>query len=302
MTVTVNRKPEWLRVRLAGNGRYLDLKRLVNTFKLNTVCESALCPNIGECWGAGTATFMILGDICTRSCQFCAVKTGKPRSPDPLEPYLVAHSVKIMGIKFCVITSVDRDDLKDCGSRHWAETVLAIRRISPETKIETLIPDFQGKTEFIDNIIAVRPDIVSHNIETVWRLTKIVRVQAKYERSLFVLSYLSSKGMITKSGIMVGLGETKKEIFQTIEDLRDAGVSILTIGQYLQPTKNHLPVIRYVPPEEFNEYREYALSVGIKYVESGPLVRSSYHAERGFKFLFNENSPSSTKEKTNHHK
>jgi len=277
------KKPEWLKVRMGGNPSFHYVYSLVKKHGLHTVCESALCPNIWECWGAGTATFMILGDICTRSCQFCAVKTGRPNPPDYLEPYRVADSIRKMGISFCVITSVDRDDLPDGGANIWAETIRAVRRISPHVKVEALIPDFKGKTELLDIIVSAKPDVVSHNIETVWRLTRIVRVQAKYERSLFVLKYLTDKGMLTKSGIMVGLGETKQEVYETLKDLATVGVKIVTIGQYLQPTKEHLPVARYVPPHEFEEYKEMAYQLGFSHVESGPLVRSSYHAERHIK-------------------
>jgi lipoic acid synthetase len=235
---------------------------------------------MGECWGAGTATFMILGNICTRSCQFCAVATGRPKPVDKGEPDRVANSVKLMGVKHCVITSVDRDDLKDGGSEIWVETVKAIRRESPGTTIETLIPDFKGDWDNLQRIIDVAPEIVSHNIETVKRLTRQVRVQAKYERSLEVLKRLSDGGMKTKSGLMLGLGETDEEIFETFDDLRNAGVQILTIGQYLQPTPKHLPVSEFITPEKFDDLKQIALDKGFKYVESGPLVRSSYHAEK----------------------
>lgn len=281
----IKQKPHWLKVKLPGKGFFPTVRNLVNGYGLHTVCESALCPNIAECWGAGTATFMILGDVCTRSCRFCAVKTGKPLPLDPLEPFKVAWSIRMLNIKFCVITSVDRDDLPDGGANHWKETILAIKRVNPNTKIETLIPDFKGKTELLDIIISAYPDVISHNIETVARLTKLVRVQAKYERSLFVLEYLKKNNVLTKSGLMVGLGETPQEIYETMKDLRSVGVDILTIGQYLQPTKQHLPVARYVPPEEFEEYKQFALSIGFKWVESGPLVRSSYHAERAMNVI-----------------
>ena len=235
---------------------------------------------MGECWGEGTATFMILGNICTRSCGFCAVATGRPDAVDPYEPVRVAKSVKIMGVKHAVVTSVDRDDLKDGGSLIWAETVNAVRRISPGTTLETLIPDFAGKWENLQNIIDVAPEIVSHNLETVRRLTKQVRIQAKYDRSLEALRRLKKGGMKTKSGVMLGLGETEEEIYETMDDLQAVNVYILTLGQYLQPTPKHLPVVEFITPENFAKYKQIGLSKGFRYVESGPLVRSSYHAEK----------------------
>lgn len=274
------RKPSWLRVKLPTGEEYAKVRKLVDEHKLHTICQSGNCPNMGECWGAGTATFMILGNICTRSCQFCAVATGKPKAADLKEPEKVANSVKVMNVKHCVITSVDRDDLKDGGSVIWVETIRAIRRESPGTTIETLIPDFQGKWENLQRIIDVAPEVVSHNLETVRRLTKQVRVQAKYERSLEVLKRLKDGGMKTKSGIMLGLGETDDEILETLNDLRNSEVDILTMGQYLQPTPKHLPVAEFITPDKFNYLKEIALSKGFKYVESGPLVRSSYHAEK----------------------
>lgn len=274
------KKPEWLKVKLPLGENYLKVRQIVDTHKLHTICQSGNCPNMGECWGAGTATFMILGNICTRSCGFCAVATGRPLPVDWDEPMRVAKSVKLMGVKHCVITSVDRDDLKDGGSIIWAETIKAIREVSPETKFECLIPDFQGKWENIKRIVDAKPDIVSHNIETVKRLTKQVRIQAKYERSLEVLKMLKDAGMRTKSGFMVGLGETIDEIYQTIDDLAAVKVDVITIGQYLQPTAKHLPVARFVHPDEFKAFKEYALQKGFRHVESGPLVRSSYHAEK----------------------
>lgn len=275
-----SRKPSWLRVKLPTGEEYAKVRKLVDEHNLHTICQSGNCPNMGECWGAGTATFMILGNICTRSCQFCAVATGKPKAADTKEPEKVAHSVKVMSVKHCVITSVDRDDLKDGGSIIWVETIKAIRRESPGTTIETLIPDFQGKWENLQRIIDIAPEIVSHNLETVKRLTKQVRVQAKYERSLEVLKRLKDGGMKTKSGIMLGLGETDDEIEETLNDLRNSEVDILTIGQYLQPTPKHLPVAEFITPEKFNALKELALGKGFRYVESGPLVRSSYHAEK----------------------
>ena len=273
-------KPSWLRVKLPTGENYKKVRGLVDEHNLHTICESGNCPNMGECWGEGTATFMILGNICTRSCGFCAVKTGKPNLTDVLEPKKVAKSVKLMNIKHAVITSVDRDDLPDGGSEIWAETVREIRLISPNTTLETLIPDFAGKWENLQNIINVAPEIVSHNLETVRRLTKEVRIQAKYDRSLELLFRLQKAGMKTKSGIMLGLGETHDEVIETMEDLRSVGVSIMTLGQYLQPTPKHLPVAEFVEPSKFEEYKATGLSMGFRYVESGPLVRSSYHAEK----------------------
>ncbi len=274
-------KPKWLRVKLPTGKKYTELRGLVDKYKLNTICTSGSCPNMGECWGEGTATFMILGNICTRSCGFCGVKTGRPETVDWDEPEKVARSIKIMNIKHAVITSVDRDDLKDMGSIIWAETVKAIRRMNPEITLETLIPDFQGNTRNIDRIIAVKPEVVSHNMETVKRLTREVRIQAKYERSLEVLNYLKQAGMPrTKSGIMLGLGEMKEEVLQTMEDLRNVGLDILTIGQYLQPSKKHLPVKEFITPEQFKKYETVGLDMGFRHVESGALVRSSYKAQK----------------------
>lgn len=274
------KKPSWLRVKLPTGENYRMVRSLVDEHKLHTICESGNCPNMGECWGEGTATFMILGNICTRSCGFCAVATGRPDDVDEFEPGRVAHSVKTMRVKHAVITSVDRDDLKDGGSLIWAQTVRAIRKQSPETTLETLIPDFAGKWENLQNVIDVAPEIVSHNLETVRRLTKEVRIQAKYDRSLEVLFRLKKGGMRTKSGIMLGLGESHEEIIETLEDLRSVNVDIVTLGQYLQPTPKHLPIAEFVTPERFAEYKEYGLKLGFRYVESGPLVRSSYHAEK----------------------
>ncbi len=274
------KKPDWLRVKLPTGENYLNVRKLVDQHKLHTICESGNCPNMGECWGAGTATFMILGNICTRSCGFCAVATGRPLGVDHDEPMRVAESVKLMGVKHCVITSVDRDELKDGGSIIWKETIEAIRKVSPGTTIETLIPDFQGIGENVQRIIDVRPEIVSHNLETVRRLTRQVRIQAKYDRSLAVLKMLHEGNCKTKSGIMLGLGEMEEEVLETMDDLRNAGVEILTLGQYLQPTKKHLPVMEFVHPDKFAFYKEVALGKGFRYVESGPLVRSSYHAEK----------------------
>ena len=273
-------KPDWLKTQIPGDGKYSEMLKLVKENKLHTICESGKCPNIGECWGAGTATFMIGGNTCTRSCQFCNVATGKGEALDSLEPFKVAQSINIMGVKHAVVTSVDRDDLEDGGSEHWAKTVESIREFNPATTLETLIPDFQGNTKQLDRIIEVHPEIVSHNIETVERLSKEVRIQAKYQRSLFVLKYLTDAGMKTKSGIMCGMGETKEEIYQTLRDLRASGVSIVTLGQYMQPTPRHLAVSEYVHPDTFLDYKNYGLDLGFTYIESGPLVRSSYHAEK----------------------
>ena len=274
------KKPDWLRVKLPTGENYIKVRGIVSKHKLNTICESGNCPNMGECWGVGTATFMILGNICTRSCGFCAVATGKPNPADWDEPKRIAESVKLMNVKHCVITSVDRDDLKDGGSIIWAETIKEIRAISPETKFECLIPDFAGKWDNLKRIIDVKPDIVSHNIETVRRLTAQVRIQAKYDRSLEVLKRLDDAGVKTKSGIMLGLGETEQEILETIDDLAFVKCDVITMGQYLQPTPKHLPVDRFVHPDDFKKYKDYALNKGFKFVESGPLVRSSYHAEK----------------------
>ncbi len=273
-------KPKWLKVKLPTGENYRKVRSLVDEHKLHTICESGNCPNMGECWGEGTATFMILGNICTRSCGFCAVATGKPLEADPFEPARVANSVKLMGVKHAVITSVDRDDLSDGGSDIWVKTVELVRAKSPGTTMETLIPDFAGNWDNLQRIIDVAPDIVSHNLETVRRLTKQVRIQAKYDRSLEVLFRLKKGGMRTKSGVMLGLGETRDEVLETMEDLRSVQVDILTLGQYLQPTRKHLPVQDFVTPEQFKEYEEIGLKMGFRFVESGPLVRSSYHAEK----------------------
>tara|TARA_B100000524_G_scaffold132139_1_gene65656 strand:+ start:56886 stop:57767 length:882 start_codon:yes stop_codon:yes gene_type:complete len=273
-------KPKWLRVKLPTGESYREVRRLVDKHKLHTICESGSCPNMGECWGEGTATFMILGNICTRSCGFCAVKTGRPLAVDLMEPKRVSESVKLMKVKHAVLTSVDRDDLVDGGADIWVDTVTAIRRESPSTTLETLIPDFAGKWENLQKIIDVAPEIVSHNLETVRRLTKEVRIQAKYDRSLEVLFRLKKGGMKTKSGVMLGLGETKEEVVETMEDLRSVNVDILTLGQYLQPTPKHLFVQEFITPEQFQYYKDLGLKMGYKYVESGPLVRSSYRAEK----------------------
>ena len=274
-------KPKWLRVKLPTGEKYTELRGLVDQYKLNTICTSGSCPNMGECWGEGTATFMILGNICTRSCGFCGVKTGRPEDVNWDEPEKVARSIKIMKIKHAVITSVVRDDLKDMGSIIWAETIKAIRRMNPETTLETLIPDFQGVTRNIDRILAVHPEVISHNIETVRRLTREVRIQAKYDQSMEVLRYMKSQGQRrTKSGIMLGLGETREEVIQTLHDLKAAEVDVVTIGQYLQPSKKHLPVKQYITPDQFAEYEAIGLDLGFRHVESSALVRSSYKAQK----------------------
>ena len=275
------KKPDWIRVKLPTGKKYTELRGLVDKYKLNTICTSGSCPNMGECWAEGTATFMILGNICTRSCGFCGVQTGRPSTVDWAEPEKVANSIKIMNIKHAVITSVDRDDLKDMGSIIWAETVNAVRRISPQTTMETLIPDFQGNTRNIDRIVQVAPEVVSHNIETVRRMTRKVRVQAKYDTSLEVLRYLKEEGIqITKSGIMLGIGEREEEVMEALHDLRKVNVDVVTIGQYLQPSKKHLPVQQFITPDVFKKLEVFALDLGFRHVESGPLVRSSYKAHK----------------------
>jgi lipoic acid synthetase len=273
------RRPEWLRIKLQVNESFMKMRNIVSDHKLHTVCEEARCPNMSECWSRGTATFMILGDICTRSCGFCAVKTGKPVGLDIDEPRRVAQAVKLMGIKHAVITSVNRDDLKDGGAGIFAETIKKIRELVPECRVEVLIPDFKGDENALDIVIEAKPDILNHNVETVPRLYKIVRPQAKYERSLKVLEYCKKHGLVTKTGLMLGIGEKTEEVIDVMKDLRSIDVDILTLGQYLQPTKMHLPVDRFVQPEEFEMLKKIGLEMGFKYVESGPLVRSSYHAE-----------------------
>lgn len=274
-------KPKWLRVKLPTGQKYTQLRGLVDKYDLHTICTSGSCPNMGECWGEGTATFMILGNVCTRSCGFCGVKTGRPESVDWEEPEKVARSIQIMGIKHAVITSVDRDDLQDMGSIIWEETVAAIRRLNPKTTLETLIPDFQGIERHLDRIVRANPEVVSHNMETVRRLTRAVRIQAKYDKSLAVLAYLKKAGINrTKSGIMLGLGETEEEVLETMRDLRKAHVDVVTIGQYLQPSKKHLPVTEFITPEQFKKYETAGLEMGFRHVESGALVRSSYKAHK----------------------
>ena len=274
------KKPDWLRVKLPTGKEYLEVRKIVSEHKLHTICESGNCPNMGECWGAGTAPFMILGNICTRSCGFCAVATGKPLPVEKDEPNRIAESVRLMKIKHCVITSVDRDDLEDGGANIWAETIRKIREVSPITKFETLIPDFKGEWKNLEIVLEAKPDLLSHNLETVRRLTRQVRIQAKYDRSLEVLYRAKQAGLKTKSGIMLGLGETKAEVLESMDDLRQVGCDVLTLGQYLQPTKKHLPVHEFVHPDLFEEFKTIGLGMGFRFVESGALVRSSYHAEK----------------------
>ena len=274
-------KPKWLRVKLPTGKKYTELRGLVDKYELHTICTSGSCPNMGECWGEGTATFMILGNICTRSCGFCGVQTGRPDTVDWAEPEKVARSIKIMSIKHAVITSVDRDDLPDQGTIIWTETVKAIRRMNPNTTLETLIPDFQGREDLLDRIVEVAPEVVSHNMETVRRLTREVRIQAKYDRSLEALKYLKDQGVHrTKSGLMLGLGETEEEVIASMEDLRNAKVDIITLGQYLQPSKKHLLVADFITPEQFKKYDVLGKKMGFRHVESGALVRSSYKAHK----------------------
>ena len=273
------RLPRWMKMQMPKGESYSRVKNIVNHHKLHTICTSGNCPNIGDCWNRGTATFMILGDICTRSCKFCGVKTGKPLPPDWDEPMRVAESVRLMNIKHCVLTSVDRDDLDDGGAAFWAETIRTMKKINPETTIETLIPDFDGVKELIDKVIEAKPEVISHNLETVERLTSQIRTRAKYRRSLEVIKIIADSGVTAKSGIMLGLGETEEEILQTMDDLLSVGCSVFTLGQYLAPTLEHIQVKEYVTPEKFEEYMQIGLKKGFRFVESSPLVRSSYHAE-----------------------
>lgn len=273
------RLPSWLKMQRASGETYTKVKHIVLENHLHTICTSGNCPNIGECWNRGTATFMILGDICTRACKFCATKTGKPLPPDSNEPNRLAESIKAMKLKHCVITSVDRDDLPDAGSSIWAETIRRVKEVNPGTTMETLIPDFDGNILSIQRIIDAGPEVISHNVETVRRLTPLIRTKAKYDRSLDVIRYISGKGKVSKSGFMVGLGETEDEVIQTINDLFYAGCKILTIGQYLQPAFNYMEPVEFITPEKFEEYRILALKTGFSFVESSPLVRSSFHAE-----------------------
>lgn len=274
------RKPDWLKVNFGANEKYAETKRIVDGHCLHTICSSGRCPNIGECWGRGTATFMIGGDICTRACKFCNTKSGRPAPLDETEPANVARSVKLMKLRYAVITSVDRDDLPDLGASHWVKTISEVKSVAPETALEVLIPDFQGRNDLLDMIADAGADVVSHNIETVRRLTPEVRSRAKYETSLHVLQYLSDKAVTVKSGLMVGLGETAEEVESTMDDLLSCGCCILTIGQYLQPTHRHYPVHEYITPAQFDYYKQAALAKGFKEVESAPLVRSSYRADK----------------------
>jgi lipoic acid synthetase len=274
------RKPAWLKTKVPVGKKYIGVREIVEQHKLHTICTSGHCPNMAECWGRGTATLMILGDICTRSCKFCNVKTGRPLPADWNEPDRVAKSVKLMGVKHCVITSVDRDDLDDGGAEIWALTIKKMKEVNPQTTIEALIPDFDGKKELIGKVVNTAPEVISHNLETVRRITPIIRSKARYDLSLEVIRIVAESGIRSKSGIMVGLGETESEVIETMDDLRAAGCEVLTIGQYLQPTKRHLSVQAFIKPEVFEKYKKIGLEKGFRFVESGPLVRSSYHAEK----------------------
>lgn len=274
------KKPDWLKIQLPKGDGYVQVNHIVNKHNLHTICSSGKCPNVGECWGNGTATFMILGNICTRACKFCNVATGKPLPPDPMEAKRVAKSIQLMQLNHAVVTSVDRDDLEDGGASYWANTIREIKKMNPNTTLEVLIPDFDGKTELVDMVINERPEIISHNMETVQRLSRQVRSRARYETSLKVLRHIAASDCVAKSGIMLGLGEKKEEIIQTMKDLIASGVEVFTIGQYLQPTIKHLAVEEYVTPEQFAEYKTIGMTLGFPIVESGPLVRSSYHAEK----------------------
>ena len=278
------RKPEWLKISIGANERYTETKRIVESHCLHTICSSGRCPNMGECWGKGTATFMIAGDICTRSCKFCNTQTGRPQPLDPDEPAHVAESIALMKLSHAVITSVDRDDLPDLGAAHWAQTIREIKRLNPETTTEVLIPDFQGRKELVDQVIKACPEIISHNMETVKRISPQVRSAANYHTSLEVIRQIAESGITAKSGIMVGLGETPAEVEELMDDLISVGCKILTIGQYLQPTHKHFPVAAYITPEQFAVYKETGLKKGFEQVESAPLVRSSYHAEKHIRF------------------
>ena len=278
--MTYLRKPEWLKTQLQSGENYVKISQIVKNNKLHTICSSGRCPNMSECWNKGTATFMIAGEICTRSCKFCNTLSGFPLPLDPLEPAKIAESVRIMNLKHAVVTSVDRDDLPDGGAAHWAETIRNIKKVNPETTLEVLIPDFDGKTELIDLIIAEKPDIISHNLETVERLTPLIRTKAKYRTSLKVIKHISDSPLVSKTGIMVGLGETEEEIFQLMDDALKNGCEILTIGQYMQPSRKNLAVTEYIHPEKFEEYKIIGLQKGFRIVESAPLVRSSYCAEK----------------------
>lgn len=274
------RKPDWLKIRLGGNEQFTKTKSIVESHCLHTICTSGKCPNMGECWSRGTATFMIAGDVCTRSCRFCNTQTGKPLPLDPKEPPNVAESIRLMELKHAVITSVDRDDLPDLGAQHWVDTIRAIKSVNPDTTIEVLIPDFQGRLDLVDKIIEAAPDLISHNMETVRRISPLVRSAAKYEVSLSVLKRIAEKGIVAKTGIMVGLGETAPEVYELMDDVLKVGVSVITIGQYLQPSRKNIPVVEYINPERFESYKAEAILKGFRKVESAPLVRSSYHAEK----------------------
>lgn len=276
-------KPDWLKIRLPKNANYTKVNEIVKKYNLHTICTSGKCPNMGECWDAGTATLMILGDICTRSCKFCAVTTGKPLTPDVNEPENIALSVELLKLKHCVLTSVDRDDLNDFGASHWAETIKSIKRRTPKTTIEALIPDFNGNLTLVDKVINTKPEVISHNMETVKRLTPQIRTKAKYETSLNVLKHIAKSDVVAKSGIMLGLGETENEVVETMQDLRKIGVKVMTIGQYLQPRRNNIEVQEYIKPKKFKEYERIGLEMGFSFIESSPLVRSSYHAEKHVK-------------------
>lgn len=278
--INKRQKPDWLKTKIPIGKSYINVKDIVNKHKLHTICSSGKCPNMCECWGLGTATLMILGDICTRSCKFCAVASGKPLPVDVEEPNRIAESVKLMNLKHCVLTSVDRDDLADGGANCWAETILQIKEEKPETTIEALIPDFQGNSDLIKLVIDAKPQVISHNLETVERLTPKIRSVANYRRSLKVIQQIAASGVISKSGIMLGLGEEEEEVLQTMDDLRQVGCDVFTLGQYLQPTSKHIPVYEFIRPEQFKKYEIIGLEKGFKYVESSPLVRSSYHAEK----------------------
>ncbi len=278
--MNTHRKPDWLKIRLPKSSNFTKVNKIIKSNGLHTICTSGKCPNMGECWDAGTATLMILGSICTRSCKFCAVATGKPLPLDPNEPKKIALSVQKLNLKHCVLTSVDRDDLEDKGSEHWAKTVLEIKKLNANTTIETLIPDFDGIENYIQKVIDAKPEVISHNLETVRDLSPNIRTRAKYDRSLKVLKYISKSGIATKSGIMLGLGETYNQVIETINDLKNINCSILTIGQYLQPTKQNIEVKEYIHPDIFAKYKKFAINIGFKHVESSPLVRSSYHAEK----------------------
>ncbi|PKP06131.1 MAG: lipoyl synthase [Bacteroidetes bacterium HGW-Bacteroidetes-5] len=280
MQIPKDRKPEWLKIKLATGTGYSEVGKIIKEYSLNTICSSGKCPNQNECWSRGTATFMILGEICTRSCRFCATDTGRPTVIDIEEPFKLAQSVKLLGLKHCVITSVTRDDLPDQGAHHWAEVIKECRAQNPNVTIEVLIPDFSGDEALLDIVIDTKPDIIAHNIETVKRVTPNVRSKADYRTSLKVLNYISKSGIITKSGFMVGLGESENEVFEALDHLYENGCSVVTIGQYLRPTMNHIEVAEYITPNQFEKYKERALAVGFAHAESGPLVRSSYMAER----------------------